>query len=45
MTRWLAKLAAAPDRARPDHRLVFARFAERLAARLPRPGVPRLREV
>lgn len=50
MTRWITRLAggsapARPDPAFLDHRLVFARFAETLAARAPRAGLPRVREV
>lgn len=49
MTRWIARLAAghAPARADrlPDHRAVFARFVEALAARSRAFGHPRIREV
>ncbi len=50
MTRWITRLAggstpARPDSTPPDHRVVFARFAETLAARSPRVGLPRVREV
>ena len=45
MTRWISRLAGGRALARPDHRVVFARFADTLAARAPRAGLPRVREV
>lgn len=45
MPRWIARLAAGRPFARPDHRAVFSRFAEALAARSVRAGLPRIREV
>ncbi|NLH81591.1 MAG: hypothetical protein GX458_12200 [Phyllobacteriaceae bacterium] len=50
MTRWITRIAGGRASARPaltppDHRVVFARFAETLAARSPRVGLPRVREV
>ncbi|MER2607254.1 MAG: hypothetical protein ABTQ29_15585 [Siculibacillus sp.] len=42
MTEWLARLRATPPHVR-DHRAVFARFVDRLAARLPR-AEPVMRE-
>ncbi|WP_165498101.1 hypothetical protein [Siculibacillus lacustris] len=47
MTEWIARLCATPLAARPtaDHREVFARFVDRLAARLPRPERSVSREV
>lgn len=45
MTRWIARLAAGTAPARLDHRAVFARFVEALAARSRGFGQPRIREV
>ena len=57
MTRWIARIAGGRASARADaeassrafaptdHRAVFARFAEALAGRSSRVGLPRVREV
>jgi hypothetical protein len=45
MPRWIARLAAGRAPVRLAHRAVFSRFAEALAARSPRVGLPRVREV
>lgn len=45
MPRWIARIAARRALARADHRAVFSRFVEALAARSPRLGFPRIREV
>ena len=45
MPPWIARLAGARAFARGDHRAVFARFVEVLAARFRAGGHPRVREV